>query len=207
MQIADCPKCRNAIHDSQSESWCVACGTPFADDIATLLPVVVARRSAGALELPVARSTFMLSRGERIFRGMVGMGAVFAAVSWILMGALGAWSLVLAGTDFDDLDFMVGALFASTGIAFVLGMFYAGLLAIIARGRPFHQISIVRAAAAGLVPGAMPSAVFFALGLIQGTSVPNPLDLLTVFPPLSAAVAVVTLLIARRAKPEPVIEG
>ena len=70
------------------------------------------------------------SRGERIFRGMVGMGTIFGFVGVALLGTLGAISLVM-GFDRDDMDFMIAGLFVGFGIAFGLGIMLA-----ISAGKP-----------------------------------------------------------------------
>ena len=149
--------------------------------------------------LTEAERTPPLSHRGRIFRGMVGMGTVFAGVGVMLGGALGVASLV-QGYDTDDMDFMVVAFFAWAVIAFGIGALYAGLLALVARGRAFHEVSIARAAAAGAVPGLIPAAFVFVGALIGDGSTRDALDPLVIFPPLSAALATVTLLIARKAR-------
>ena len=158
MQVAPCPRCRKAIDASQSESWCVGCGTPLGEEIASRLPKVIAHRSTVELELANAQPSLTPSRGERLFRGMVGMGTVFGIVGGALVGTLAVTSLIL-GFDRDDVDFMIVATFGWATIAFILGMIYAGLLAITARGRSFQELSIARAAIAGVVPGLVPAAV------------------------------------------------
>jgi hypothetical protein len=197
--VAHCPQCRKAVDASQSESWCVGCGAPLGKEITSRLPSVVAQRSAVALELANAQPPLPISRGDRLFRGMVGMGTVFGAVAFALVGTLAATSF-FSGIDADDVDFLIIAPFGWATIAFILGMIYAGLLAIVARGRSFHELSVARAAAAGIIPGLVPGLVVLAAGLIQRTSVRDAQEPLMLFPPLSAAIATVTLLIARRAK-------
>src|SRR5687767_6928711 len=161
-QVAVCPKCRKSIHSEQRESWCLACGTPLGEEIAGQLPALAELRSSAARELEQVRSTQTVSRGNRIFRGMVGMGTVFGLVGGALIGALSLWTLVRFGGQVDwddDADFMIVAPFAAFGIAFGLGMLYAGLLAILARGRSFRELSIARVAAAGAAVGLSPAAV------------------------------------------------
>ncbi len=93
---------------------------------------------------------------------------------------------------------MIVAPFVAFGMAFGLGMLYGGLLSVVARGRSFRELSIARLAAAGAAIGLIPVAV---VSVGDGT-LPDAVNALMTFPPLSAAVATVTLLIARRAKPE-----
>jgi hypothetical protein len=202
--VASCPKCGRGIHASQSESWCVGCGTPLDDEIARLLPRLVRIRETAARELSEARHVAPESRGERIFRGMVGMGTVFGMVALALLGAMSAISL-FSGFDRDDMDFMLVAPFAAFGIAFALGMFYAGVLAIVARDRPFHKVSIARAALAGVLAGLAPTG--FLLLTEGGRSGPEVMNSLMLFPPVSALLATATLLIARRAKGKGFIES
>lgn len=202
--VASCPKCRRDIHASQSESWCMACGTPLDNEAARLLPRLVGIRETAARDLSEARQMEPEPRGERIFRGMVGMGTVFGIVALALIGAMSAISL-FKGFDGDDMDFMLVAPFGAFGIAFVLGMFYAGVLAIVARDRPFREVSIARAALAGALAGLAPTG--FLLLTEAGRSGPEVMNSLMLFPPLSTLLATATLLIARRAKGKGVFES
>jgi hypothetical protein len=202
--VASCPKCGRDIHASQSESWCVGCGTPLDDKIARLLPRLVGIRENAARELSEVRHIEPEARGERILRGMVGMGTIFGIVAVALIGALSAISL-FKGFDRDDLDFMLVAPFGAFGIAFFLGMFYAGVLAIVARDRPFREVSIARAALAGVLAGLAPTGLL--LLTEAGRSGPEVMNSLVLFPPVSALLAAVTLLIARRAKGEAFVES
>jgi hypothetical protein len=147
----------------------------------------------------VATQIQPISRWERTLRGMLGMGLIYSAVAFALMVPLAA-TVFFSGVDADDLDFLIVAPFGWAAIAFVLGTIYAGLLAFVARGRAFREISIWRVMAAGVVPGLIPAAIVLASDLIKGHPIGDALDPLIMFPPLSAAVAVVTLLIARKAK-------
>jgi hypothetical protein len=141
---------------------------------------------------------------------MLGMGMAYAAVATVLMIVLGVVALAatVAGksTDFtEDLDFMIVAAIGWPVIAFLLGMVYAGVLAVVARGRAFKDVSVVRVGLAGAAIGLIPNVVV-AVGswLGPGTLTINEvLDPLFIFPPLSAMVAVATLLIARRARSTP----
>jgi hypothetical protein len=149
-----------------------------------------------------------VSRGERIFRGMVGLGTVFGLVGGALIGALSLWTLVRFGGQVDwddDADFMIVAPFVAFGIAFVLGMLYAGLLALVARGRSFRELSIARVALAGAAIGIVPAVVAIVGGTLNGAVnvLDDAVNALLLFPPASAIVATATLLIARRAAPEP----
>jgi hypothetical protein len=201
--VASCPECGRDIHASQSESWCVGCGTPLDDEIARLLPRLVGIRETAARELSEIGPVEPEPRGERIFRGMVGMGTVFGIVAVGLVGALSAISL-FKGFDRDDMDFMLAAPFGAFGIAFVLGMFYAGVLAIVARDRPFREVSIARAAFAGCLAGLAPTG--FLLLTEAGRSGPEVVNSLMLFPPVSTLLAVATLVIARRAKGKGLVE-
>lgn len=109
----------------------------------------VAQRAAVARELAHDQPEPTISRGERVFRGMLGMGTVFGAVGAAIMVplAVGAFLSFRKGIDTDDLDFLIVAPFAWVAIAFGLGMTYAGLPAFVARGRSFSEVSIARAAA------------------------------------------------------------
>lgn len=199
-RVADCPKCRRAIAGSQSESWCVACGSPLGEEITSLLPKVVAQRTAVAREVAQGSAELTVSRGERIFRGMLGMGMTFGAVAFAIVAPMAVMAY-LSGVDRDDLDFLIVAPFGWATIAFGMGALYAGLLALLARGRSFREVSVARVALAGAVIGLIPGAVVFVSGLITG-GIRDAVEPLMIFPPMSAVVAAATLLIARRAKPQ-----
>jgi hypothetical protein len=148
-------------------------------------------------------------RGERIFRGMLGMGMAYAAVATALMVLLSVFAITATvrgeTTDFtEDLDFMIVAAIGWPVIAFLLGMLYAGMLALVARGRSFGEVSVARVGLAGAAIGLIPNIVV-AVGSWLGPGVltrAEVLDPLFIFPPISATIAVVTLLVARRAKPQ-----
>lgn len=146
-----------------------------------------------------------------LLRGMLGMGAAFAAAGTAIMvplAIIGFVSFLRNGTDKDDLDFLILAPFVWIAISFGLGMAYAGLLARVARGRSFDEVSVPRVATAGAVVGLVPAAVV-AAGSVLGGGTLTAGELLTpliLFPPISAAVASATLLVARRAKP-PALKG
>ena len=140
------------------------------------------------------------SQAPRVIRGMLGMGVVFGLIAGGLAGALALYSLLVARADWDDLDFMIAAPFAWAGIAFVLGMLYGGLLALVARGRSFRDVSILRVALAGAAVGLIPALVVVVGSWINGGRPTELKDALAIFPPLGAIIGAVTLLIARRAK-------
>jgi hypothetical protein len=131
---------------------------------------------------------------------MIGMGMVFSFVALGLMVPLALYSLFVAGVDWDDLDFMIVAPIAWAAIAFGLGMLYGGLLALVARGRSFRDVSILRVALAGAAIGLIPALVVLVGSLINGGSPTELKDALAIFPPLGGIIGAVTLLIARRAK-------
>lgn len=139
---------------------------------------------------------------RRLFRGMLGIGAAFGAVAAAIMGlgSLVMFVFFRSQMDWDDLDFLLVAPFVWVGIAFGLGMAYAGLLSLIARGRAFRDVSIARVASAGAAVGLLPSLVVLG-GALTGGRLIDVLTPLVLFPPISAAVATATLLIARKARP------
>jgi hypothetical protein len=145
----------------------------------------------------------MMSRGARIIRGMVGMGAIFGLIGAAFVAALATWGLIFSPrVDRTDIPFMMVGTFIWFGIACGIGMAYAGLLSFLARGRSLRQLSILRVAAAGAVVGLLLAVVVY----LSSGNVHGELEALALFPPLSAIVATVTLLIARRAKAEPIAE-
>lgn len=154
---------------------------------------------SGEVEVSIPGS---LTRGERVFRGMLGMGSTFAVVAAGFGAVLSFITLFIAGVDWDDLDFMVVAGLGWVAIAFALGMLYGGLLALVARGRSFRQVSILRVFSAGAAIGFIPCLVVLVASLAKGRFVSVDWGVLTImFPGISAAIASTTLLLARRAKP------
>ena len=206
-QVAVCPECRKPIDAEQPESWCLGCGTPLGEEIERVLPTLIELREATARGLTQPQPEAAMSRGERIFRGMVGMGTVYGAVGFAILGAFSAKALLFAPSEIgDDMDLILVAPFAAGGIAFGLGMLYAGLLALLARGISFSKLSIARVATAGAAVGLAPEIVILASPLWGGTvSAGEVFFPLLFFPPLSAAVATATLLIARRAASQPLL--
>jgi hypothetical protein len=100
---------------------------------------------------------------------------------------------------------MIVAAIGWPAIAFGLGMIYAGVLALVARGRSFREVSVARVGLAGAAIGLIPNIVVAAGSWLgPGTlTAAEVLDPLFIFPPVSAMIAMATLLIARRAKPTP----
>jgi hypothetical protein len=143
-----------------------------------------------------------MSSFDRILRGMLGMGVVFSAVGGLFVAALGFYAVVIAGVDRDDLDFVVVATLGWFAISFILGMLYGGLLAILARGRSFKEVSMVRATSAGAAVGLVPALLMFVASLFTGGSLREIREPLMLFPPIGAALGAMTLFFARRAKPE-----
>jgi peptidoglycan/LPS O-acetylase OafA/YrhL len=141
-----------------------------------------------------------LSRGERIFRGVVGMGAVFGAVGlFVLLSILAGVAVTNPGAlSRDGRSFVVLATTVWFLISFVLGMVYGGILAYLARGRSFREVSVLRVASAGIAVGLIPAIVVAVGG--NGWDWNEIRDPLALFPPIGAAIGVTTLLIARRAK-------
>jgi hypothetical protein len=204
-QVALCPKCRKAVHAAQSEAWCLGCGTPLDESITTQLPRVVELNAAAARDALIVHPS-ELSPGERVFRGMIGMGAIFGAVGGGILATMAAVSLLF----FRDrvipgevpLYFIAPIVWGA--ISFALGMGYGGLLALVGRGRSFRDVSIVRVATSGALAGLIPATVIVLSPLWGGSvSFAELKDPLLIFPPISAMVATATLLIARRSKPEP----
>ena len=178
--------------------------TRFSDDNHGPLPPFAEPRAVDARALPKLQLSVPTLRSDRIFRGIVGMGAIFGVIGFAMFGAFSARTLLFSRSGIgDDLDMVLVAPFAAGGIACGLGMLYAGILSLVARGRSIRTLSVPRVATAGAIGGLAPLMVVLASPLWGGTVTGDEvLASLAFFPPLSAAIATATLLIARRVPKE-----
>lgn len=148
-------------------------------------------------------------KGLKRIRGALGMGVTWA-VGWSLAGvSIGVTSLLLPGLPwaafFEVFDAPLPAL-AVPG--FFAGLFFSTVLGIAGRGRRFHELSLARFAAWGVLGGLLLTAFPFALVAVgmasrEGSDIGTWQLLGAVTGPfvlLSALSAVITLILARIAK-------
>lgn len=138
-----------------------------------------------------------MPRWMRIARGMIGTGLTFAAGVGAVGGIVGgiAW-LAGAGPAFGIFG-MVGRFSIVAGI---LGTFFSGALALIARGVSFEKLSLRLVSALGAGGGLL---FFLLIGFNSGFRAWNARDAIANFVLLlamGAGAAAGTLLVARKAK-------
>lgn len=136
-----------------------------------------------------------MPRWLRVIRGMIGTGLTFAVGvggAGLLLGLVGLAFGVLAPGDFG----MVAKL---SVIAFVVGVGFAGVLALTARNRTFEKISLRYVTALGAGGGLL---YFLFIGAMNGFATWSPLSAignLALLTLLGGGAAAATLLVARRA--------
>ena len=148
-----------------------------------------------------------ISRAERIFRGMLGMGLTFAVVGGATLVVFLTLVLIFYPEPVNEAggNFLGLAFFGGIAIAFGMGVLCAGLLALLARGRSFKQVSVAHMALSGAGAALVPILVASLVALGEGQLakfLANVLTPFAIFASVSAALSTGTLLIARRAKPE-----
>jgi hypothetical protein len=126
---------------------------------------------------------------------MIGTGLTFAAGVGVVGSILGLAGLLLGQLAWDDLR-MVAKL---SVVAFLVGVGYAGVLAIAARGRTFDRLSLRYVTALGAGGGLLYFLFIAAANGARVWSVWNAIGNLTILTLLGGGSAAATLLIARRA--------
>jgi hypothetical protein len=139
-----------------------------------------------------------VSRWKSVIRGMIKMGLTFAAAGGALFGTLAVVLALFFPGGEDELGFMV---LAATTWGFGIGVSFAGVLAIAARGRSADTLSLPRVAAVGLGGGFLLAALLVAATLPEWTAA-DALVPFVVLPLLGCGAATGSLLLARRARPE-----
>lgn len=139
-----------------------------------------------------------MPRWLRVLRGMVGTGLIFSVGVGLAASVLAgvAWLVTGMGRDVELLRVVV----ASAVWAFPIGMAFAGLLALSARGRPFEKLTLPRTAALGAGGGLLLYGVL-AANAWHAWSLQAALLNLSVFLVVGSGSATAALLLARRAGP------
>lgn len=133
----------------------------------------------------------------RVIRGMIGTGLTFATgvgVVASLIFVLPTW-LLLGGDSGREMLVMV---IKSSIWAFPIGVAFAGVLAITARGLPFDKLSLPRFAALGAGGGLLLFGLL-AVNAWQAWSVSEAIANLALLTLLGGGSATATLMLARRA--------
>lgn len=136
-----------------------------------------------------------MPRWLRIIRGMIGTGLAFGAGVGVVASVIGVLVWLANGITGRELMQIVGKF---SVVAFLLGVAFAGVLAITARGRQFNKVSLRLVSALGAGAGLL-YFVFLALNGGRNWSARNAIVNLVLLTIMGAGSAVATLIIARRA--------
>lgn len=132
----------------------------------------------------------------RVLRGMIGMGLTFSAGVGVVASlvAVVPWLLLGGGSGRELARLVV----ASALWAFPIGVTFSGVVALVARGRRFDELSLPRFAAIGAGAGLV---LFGALATNawHAWSLPTALGNAAIFVFLGGGSAVASLMLARRA--------
>jgi hypothetical protein len=137
----------------------------------------------------------IMPRWLRLIRGMIGTGLTFAAGVGVVGSILGLVGLLLGELSWDDLR-MVAKL---SVVAFLVGVGFAGVLAIAARGRTIDRLSLRYVSALGAGGGLLYFLFVAAANGARVWSVWNAIGNLTILTLLGGGSAAATVILARRA--------
>jgi hypothetical protein len=136
-----------------------------------------------------------MPRWMRVVRGMVGTGLTFAAGVGAVAGVVGGVVWLTGGITLRELFQVAGK---SAVVAFLLGLGFSGVLALTARGRPFHKLSLRLISVLGACAGLL----YFLFLAMTGGRVWTPRDAIANFlllTLLGAGSAATMFVIARKA--------
>ncbi len=136
-----------------------------------------------------------MPRWLRVIRGMIGTGLTFAAGVGVVSSMLALGGLLLGELSWDDLR-MVARL---SVVAFLVGVGFAGVLAIVARGRTFDRLSLRYVTILGAGGGLLYFLFIAASNGARVWSAWNAIGNLTILTLLGGGSAAATLILARRA--------
>lgn len=134
---------------------------------------------------------------KRILRGMIGMGLVFGVGVGSIATVIGLIAYFFLGAGPEVLILIVGSTMWST----VMGVIFSGVLALLARGRNFDEISLPRVAGLGFLGGL---AVFglLAMNAWDAWTLDAAITNAVLLTGLGTGSAAASLLIARKAAPQ-----
>jgi hypothetical protein len=137
----------------------------------------------------------IMPRWLRVIRGMIGTGLTFAAGVGVVASMLGLVGMFLGELSWDDLR-MVPKLAV---IAFLVGVGFAGVLALAARRRSLERLSLRYVTALGAGGGLLYFLFIAAANGARVWSLWNAIGNLAILTVLGGGSAAATLLLARRA--------
>ena len=137
-----------------------------------------------------------MPRWLKVIRGMIGTGLTFAAGVGLVSSLVGLVAMLAGELSGRELLEIAGKLSA---VASVVGVAFAGVLAISAHGRPFDRLSLRNVTALGAGGGLLYFLFIASMNGFRSWSPLNAIGNLVILTLLGSGSAAVTLLVARRA--------
>ena len=134
-------------------------------------------------------------RWKRVLRGMLGMGATFAAIGGGFFAAMTAIAAVLGRLEAEDPFFGVAA---GAVWGFAIGVAFSAVLAAAGSRVGFEKLSIPRVAAMGAIGGFFLAGALIGLTKLAGNNFTGVVEALTFLPVLGALAGAGSLVVARR---------
>ena len=139
-----------------------------------------------------------MSRWKRVLRGMLGMGATFAAIGGGFFAVLTGIAAVLGRLETEDPFF---GILAGTVWGFAVGVTFSTVLAIAGRTLSFDRLSLPRVAGMGALGGLVLATTLVGITTLAGDTFTGVVEAFTFLPLLGAGAGAASLAIARRAAP------
>lgn len=139
-----------------------------------------------------------MSRWKRVMRGILGMGATFAAIGGGFFTVLTGIAAVLGRLESEDPFF---GILAGTVWGFAIGATFSTVLAIAGRALSFDRLSLPRVAGMGALGGLVLAATLVGGATLLGDTFTGVVEAFTFLPLLGAGAGAASLAIARRAAP------
>ena len=139
-----------------------------------------------------------MSRWKRVVRGILGMGATFAAIGGGFFAVLTAVAAAFGRLDESEPFF---GIIAGTVWGFGIGVTFSTVLAIAGTRLSFDSLSLPRVAAMGAAGGLFLAGALIGITTLAGESFTGLVEAFTILPLLGAGAGTASLLIARRASP------
>ena len=145
-----------------------------------------------------------MARWKRVLRGVIGTGLGFAAGAGLVMATLAGVFLILRrGEGWEEMAITVAG---SMVWGFLIGVVFAGVTAVVARGRALESLSLPRFGALGMAAGLLLYGLL-ALNAWDAWSVSAAVTNAVVFVVLGGGAATGSLVLARRAGAGPPASG
>ena len=139
-----------------------------------------------------------MRRWTRVIRGILGMGATFAAIGGGFFAVLTVIAAVLGRLETEDPFF---GILAGTVWGYAIGVTFSSVLAIAGRTLSFDHLSLPRVAGMGALAGLVLASFLVGITTLVGDDFTGVVEAFTFLPLLGAGAGVASLVIARRAAP------